>query len=143
MVDPEVDEEIHVLSSNVELGDGLTEHCRTRILELGSKYFGKLTRATTHFRHEGQAFACSVKIKSGALEPYAAENTHRDAHQAFNGALAKVAKQLRRTKRMLREDKAQRPDKDTAMIGRELNPQQAAAELAHSVSYDPRVNLPE
>src|SRR4051794_7903789 len=103
MNEPTIDEEIHVQSSNVDLGDALTQHCRTKITETGSKYFGKLTSATVHFRHEGQAFACSVRIKSGGLDSFAAESTERDAHRAFDTALAKVAKQLRRTKRSLRE----------------------------------------
>ena len=120
MIDLAVDEEIHVQSSDIDLGQALVEHCRTRVTETGRKYFGKLTRASVHFRHEGQAFACSVKIGSGALEPHAAECVDRDAHRAFNLALSKVAKQLRREKRQLREDKAHRPEKDTRMIGREL-----------------------
>ncbi|MDB5595143.1 MAG: raiA [Hyphomicrobiales bacterium] len=124
MSDPIVDEEIHIQSSNVDLGDALVEHCRSRVLETGGKYFGKLTRATVHFRHEGQAFACSVKIRSGALEPHAAECIDRDAHRAFNLALEKVAKQLRREKRLLREDKPHRPEKDRSMIGRELGPKE-------------------
>jgi ribosome-associated translation inhibitor RaiA len=78
----------------------------------GSKYFGKVTRATVHFRHEGQAFACTVKMRSGGLEPHAAECVDRDARRAFNMALEKVAKQLRREKRVLREDKPHRPGKE-------------------------------
>ena len=123
MINPTVDEEIHVQSSNVELGDALKHHCKTEIMELCGKYFGKLTRATAHFRHEGPNFACSVQIKCGGLEPFAAEFVSRDAHQAFNCALEKVAKQMRRNKRALREDKAHRLDKDERMIGRELRPQ--------------------
>lgn len=120
MNEPSVDEDIHVQSSNVDLGDALVEHCRSAVLATGGKYFGKLTRASVHFRHEGQAFACSVKIRCGALEPHAAECVDRDAHRAFNLALGKVAKQLRREKRLLREDKAHRPEKDLRRIGREL-----------------------
>jgi ribosomal subunit interface protein len=141
MVHPTVDEEIHVQSSNVDIGDALTSHCKARILEVGAKFFGKLTRATVHFRHEGQGFACSVKIKSGALDPFAAEHIHADAYQAFNSALAKVSKQLRRTKRMMREDKAHRPEKDNSTIGRELNPQQPVAEILQPVTDDRRVHV--
>lgn len=143
MKDPIIDEEIHVLSSSVDLGDALKEHCRTRIIETGGKYFGKLTRADVHFRHEGQSFACTVKIKSGALDSYASEATDHDAYRAFNQALEKVAKQLRRAKRMIRDEKAHRPEQNNSMLGDELNPQQPVSELLRPVTDDPRTHLPD
>jgi hypothetical protein len=44
-----------------------------------------------------------------------AEGSDKDIYLAFNAALTKVAKQLRRTKRELREDKAERTDKDVVL----------------------------
>jgi hypothetical protein len=44
-----------------------------------------------------------------------AEGRDKDIYLAFNAALGKVAKQLRRTKRELREDKAERTDKDAVL----------------------------
>jgi ribosome-associated translation inhibitor RaiA len=37
-----------------------------------------------------------------------AEASHRDIYRAFDGTLEKIAKQLRRTKREMREDKGER-----------------------------------
>ena len=91
MIDPTVDEEIHIQSSNVGLGDALVEHCRARVLETGGKYFGKVTRATVHFRHEGQAFACSVKIRSGGLEPHAAECVDRTRNRRLGKGCKAIA----------------------------------------------------
>jgi ribosome-associated translation inhibitor RaiA len=48
----------------------------------------------------------------GGLPMKSAEAQNKDIYLSFNAALAKVAKQLRRTKRELREDKAERTDKD-------------------------------
>ena len=44
-----------------------------------------------------------------------AEARDKDIYVAFNAALEKVAKQLRRTKREVREDKGERVDKDLAL----------------------------
>jgi len=142
MIQPTIDEEIHIQSSNVDLGDALVTHCNNHIRETSAKYFGKVTSANAHFRHEGQAFAVSVRIKAGGLNDYAAEHTHRDAYQAFNSALAKVAKQLRRTKRLMRED-PHRPERDPRMIGRELNPQQPIGELLRPLTEDARTHVHE
>ena len=47
----------------------------------------------------------------GALPRKSAEAHDKDIYLAFKAALAKVAKQLRRTKRELRDDKPERVDK--------------------------------
>jgi ribosome-associated translation inhibitor RaiA len=39
----------------------------------------------------------------------------KDIYLPFNAALTKIAKQLRRTKRELREDKGERTDKDVVL----------------------------
>lgn len=136
-----IDEELHVQSSNVEIGAALTEHCRQKMLRMGSKYFGKITSANAHFRHEGQAFAASVRFKPGGLKDYAAESVHRDPYRAFNDACEKVAKQLRRTKRMLREDKAHRPERDPRMIGRSFVSQQNVRDLLIPIDDDSSVHV--
>ncbi len=106
---------ITVQSANVHLGDRLPDHARESILRVASKYFGKLNAASTHFTREGITYRCSVNIQMGGLPTKSAEATDKDIYLAFNAALAKVAKQLRRTKRQLREDKAARTDKDIVL----------------------------
>ncbi|MDB5572603.1 MAG: sigma 54 modulation protein/ribosomal protein [Hyphomicrobiales bacterium] len=104
-------EAITVGSSNVDLGDSLREHVREQVSSMADKYLQHLTRAAVHFNHEGVDFRCSVNVQVGSLPLMAGEALAKDAYQAFNQALEKVAKQLRRTKRAVREDKAQRIDK--------------------------------
>jgi hypothetical protein len=48
----------------------------------------------------------------GALKMMSGEAKDKDLYTAFRSALQKTAKQLRRMKRELREDKGERTDKD-------------------------------
>ena len=110
-----VDKDITVQSSNVDLGSSLPEHARESILRVASKYFGRLNTASVHFNREGITYRCSVNMQMGALPMKSAEARDKDIYIAFNSALNKVAKQLRRTKREVREDKGERVDKDAVL----------------------------
>ncbi|WP_114946776.1 ribosome hibernation-promoting factor, HPF/YfiA family [Microvirga calopogonii] len=107
-----VDKAITIQSSNVHLGDGLPDHARESILRVASKYFGRLNTASAHFSKEGITYRCSVNMQMGGLPMKNAEAKDKDIYLAFNAALDKVGKQLRRAKRELREDKGERVDKD-------------------------------
>jgi ribosomal subunit interface protein len=115
-----VDKAITVQSSDVHLGDRLPAHARERILRVASKYFGRLNTASVHFSREGITYRCSVNMQMGGLPMKSAEAMDKDIYLSFDAALAKVAKQLRRTKRALREDKAGRTDKD-AVLRKRIN----------------------
>ncbi len=110
-----VDKDIIVQSSNVDLGSSLPEHARESILRVASKYFGRLNTASVHFNREGITYRCSVNMQMGALPMKSGEARDKDIYVAFNMALDKVAKQLRRTKREVREDKGERVGKDAVL----------------------------
>lgn len=112
---------ITIQSSTIHLGDGLPDYARENILRVASKYFGRLNTASAHFSKEGITYRCSVNIQMGGLPMKSADGRDKDIYLAFNAALEKVAKQLRRTKRELREDKGERVDKDTLLRER-INP---------------------
>ena len=107
-----VDKNITVQSSSIDLGGSLPEHARESILRVASKYFGRLNAASVHFNREGITYRCTVNMQMGALPMKSAEAREKDIYLAFNSALNKIAKQLRRTKRELREDKPERIDKE-------------------------------
>jgi ribosomal subunit interface protein len=112
-----VDKGITIQSSNVHLGDRLPDYARENILRVASKYFGRLNTAAVHFTKDGITYRCSVNMQMGAIPMKSAEARDKDIYLAFNAALEKVAKQLRRTKRELREDKPERLDKDVILRG--------------------------
>jgi ribosomal subunit interface protein len=110
-----VDKDITVQSSSIDLGSSLPGHVRDSVLRVASKYFGRLNTASVHFNREGITYRCSVNMQMGGLPMKSAEARDKDIYIAFNAALEKVAKQLRRTKREMREDKGERIDKDQSL----------------------------
>ncbi len=130
-----VDKAIMIQSSNVRLGDSLPAYARESILRMASKYFGRLNTASAHFSKEGITYRCSVNMQMGGLPMKSAEGKDKDIYLAFNAALAKVGKQLRRTKRELREDKPARTDKDVVLRER-IGPASEAEESLPRVSAD-------
>ncbi len=103
---------ITVQSSNVDLGEILPQHARESIERVAGKYFGQLTTAAVHFTREGQFSRCTVNMQMSGTKMMTGEAQNDDAFQAFNTALTKAAKQLRRKKREVRDDKGARIDKD-------------------------------
>ena len=99
-----VESPIAIESGNVDLGESLRGHAEQAILKVAGKYFGRLTTATAHFNKEGFEYRCSVNLQMGGLPMVSAEAGNKDATLAFDTALGKAAKQLRRRKRELRED---------------------------------------
>lgn len=110
-----VDRNIAVQSSNVDLGEAFPEFVRKNILQVAGKYFGRLNAAAVHVTRDGITYRCTVNIQMGALKMMSGEAKNKDLYAAFRAALQKTAKQLRRTKRELREDKAERVDKDMVL----------------------------
>jgi len=106
---------ILVQSSTVDLGDVFPEFARTNIRNVAGKYFGRLSNASVYVSREGVTYRCTVNIQMGALKMMSGEAKNKDVYAAFRQALQKTAKQLRRSKRELREDKAERLDKDALL----------------------------
>lgn len=102
---------ITIESSNQPISDALRIHGHAEIEKMAAKYFGHLVSASAHFTGEGILSRCSITVQMGGLPRMAAEASDKDMKTAFNQALDKVATQLRRTKREIREDKPARIDK--------------------------------
>ena len=99
-----VESPITIGSGNIDLGDALRTHAEESILKVASKYFGRLTVASAHFNKEGSDYRCSVNLQMGGMPMITGEAEATDVHLAFDPALGKAAKQLRRKKREVRED---------------------------------------
>lgn len=106
------DNNILVQSATVDLGENFPEFAKTNIQRIAGKYFGRLSMGSVHVTREGPIYRCTVNMQMGALKVMTGEAKDKDLYTAFRAALQKTAKQLRRTKRELREDKGERTDKD-------------------------------
>jgi ribosomal subunit interface protein len=105
------DENITVGSAHVDLGTRFREQAQDQIKKLAKKYLGDLTMASVHVAREGTRYRCSVNIQMGGFNLVTGEAKGTDVPMAFRTALGKVSKQLRRAKRLLREDRAHRPER--------------------------------
>jgi ribosomal subunit interface protein len=104
-MDISIDKAITVGSSNVDIGEALTERARTALFDLASKYFGRITNGSVHFGREGIDYRCTANMQCGGVPMMSAEASHKDPHVALTVAIDKLGKQLRRAKRGLRDEK--------------------------------------
>ncbi|MHB2210869.1 ribosome hibernation-promoting factor, HPF/YfiA family [Methylobacterium sp. CM6257] len=106
-----ISENITVGSAHLDLGESFREQAQQRIREAANKYLGNLVAASVHVAREGGDFRCSVNMQMSGQEMMSAEAVAESVPLAFRTALNKVEKQLRRTKRLQREDRAHQPDR--------------------------------
>lgn len=99
-----------VSGHQVDVGDGLRTHVLRHLTETAAKYFDGAEDATVTFSRTGTGgFGCTVRFHAGRGLFFDGGGENADAYLAFTEALEHVAKQLRRRKRALREDKPTNP----------------------------------
>lgn len=105
---------LSVHGKQMDLGDALHTHVETKLGDINSKYFNRAIDATVTFAPEGHGFVKThISIRVGKDILVMSDSQGGDAYIAFDTAADKVAKQLRRYKRRLR-DHHERPSEETA-----------------------------
>ena len=94
--------QIRIAGKHVEIGEALPERVRERLTATVEKYFDRASEANVTFAKERNGFRadCTLHLSSGALMQ--AHGTGGDAYQAFEMALDRVEKRVRRYKRRLK-----------------------------------------
>ncbi len=88
----------------MDLGDALKTHVSTKLEDINAKYFNRAIDATVTFTPEGSAFTKThISIRVGKDIYVISDATENDPYISFDEAANKVAKQLRRFKRRLRD----------------------------------------
>lgn len=96
--------QLTVQGKQMDLGDALKTHVEGKLEDLNSKFFNRAIDATVTFSPEGQAFTKThISIRVGKDIMVISDATETDPYVAFDQAADKVAKQLRRYKRKLRD----------------------------------------
>ena len=95
------DEAIKINGTNIDLGEALPHHVQEKLLHVAGMYFGRLNHGTVGFTRDGHSYSCTINIQVSNLRMIVAEASSSDCHQAFDQALGKVDKQLRRRKRRM------------------------------------------
>ncbi len=96
--------QLTVQGKQMDLGDALRTHVADKIEDINSKYFGRAVDATVTFSPEAHAFTKThISIRVGKDIMVISDATEPDPYVSFDRAADKVAKQLRRYKRKLRD----------------------------------------
>jgi ribosomal subunit interface protein len=102
---------VRVSGKQIEIGSALQEHVRQRLGIVLTKHFDRGAETHVVFSHEGSGYRsdCTAHLDTGVV--LNAQGDAHDAHQAFDAALEKLEKQIRRHKRKLRNhhEKAKLP----------------------------------
>ena len=105
--------EVSVKGHNVDIGDALTSHIEDQLQTNVTKYFNKaIDAAVTISRETAHGFHVEITVHPMRAMVVQAGASGSDAYGAFDGALERIAKQLRRYKRRLKDHHKARPEEE-------------------------------
>jgi ribosomal subunit interface protein len=95
--------QVAITGKQIDVGDALRGHADDRVTELVSKYFDQALDATVVFARDGKGhrIRADISVHVGRGIMMQGHDATDDAYTAFDGALERIAKQLRRYKRRL------------------------------------------
>lgn len=93
---------LQVSGKQIDVGGALREHVEKRLSSGVAKYFDRAIDAHVVFSREAHQFRADCTVHVGHGISASAEAAAGDAYGAFDAAAERVEKQLRRTKRRLR-----------------------------------------
>jgi ribosomal subunit interface protein len=97
--------QVAVTGKQINVGDALRGHVETSLADSVSKYFDKAIEASVVFSREGKGkqFRSDISVHVGRNIQVQGHAESGDAYAAFDSALDRIAKRLRRYKRRLRD----------------------------------------
>ncbi|MGE0410325.1 MAG: ribosome-associated translation inhibitor RaiA [Amphiplicatus sp.] len=98
--------EIQVSGKNMDLGEALQSHVGDRLTDGVTKYFGRGAEAIVTFTKERHLIGCEMTAHLASGVFLAAHGEAGDAYGAFDEALAKLEKRVRRYARRLKNHHA-------------------------------------
>jgi ribosomal subunit interface protein len=94
---------ISVTGKQLDVGEALRAHAEAGLATLAQKYFDRMIDAAAVFSREAHLFRADVSVHVGRDISFTAEAEADDPYPAFDLAAERLAKQLRRHKRKLRD----------------------------------------
>lgn len=96
--------ELTVHGKHMDVGDSLKTHMQQKLEDINEKYFGRaIAPVVTIGSEPHNFFKTHISLTMGKDIHVQATETAGDPYAAFDGAAEKIAKQLRRYKRRLRD----------------------------------------
>lgn len=100
---------IRVSGKDIDIGESLQTHATQQLNETLGKYAGRPTDATVTFSRNGHLFCCEVFVHLSTGLVLQAKGDAVEVYAAFEAARERMAKQLRRHKRRLKDHHKERP----------------------------------
>ena len=94
---------IRVSGKDIDIGESLQTHVNQELSETLAKYAGRPTDATVTFSRDGHLYCCEIFVHLSTGLVVQANGGAADVYAGFEAAREKVAKQLRRHKRRLKD----------------------------------------
>ncbi|AZL15331.1 ribosome hibernation-promoting factor, HPF/YfiA family [Rickettsiales endosymbiont of Stachyamoeba lipophora] len=96
---------ILISGKQVNLGQSLQQYAHERTERSVSKFFERAIQAEIHFNREGAMFECDITVNEGTGQHRysTAQAQSDDIYTAFDTALVKIEKQLRKYKSKLKD----------------------------------------
>ncbi|MEO5336182.1 MAG: ribosome-associated translation inhibitor RaiA [Magnetospirillum sp. WYHS-4] len=95
--------EITVKGKQMDVGEALRGHVEQQLNQAVTKYFDRAIDATVVFQKTGHQFLVDISVHPGRGLLVQGSGNAGDAHQAFDGAMERIGKQLKRYKQRLRD----------------------------------------
>lgn len=96
--------QLNVQGKQIDVGDALRTHVAEKMESINSKYFGRAIDADVTLAPEGQSsYKTHIAIRVGKNIQVIGTATEHDIYASFDQAAERVAKQLRRYKKRLRD----------------------------------------
>ena len=108
--------EILVKGKHVDVGDALRGHAESQLQSSVTKYFENALDSAVVFSKEGHGFRADISVHAGRGMIMQAGSDGNDAYSAFDGALARIDKQLRRYKSRIRNHHHNGPSEDELVM---------------------------
>jgi ribosomal subunit interface protein len=108
--------EISVKGKHVDVGDALCGHAESQLQDSVTKYFENAIDTTVIFSKEGHGFRADISVHAGRGMVMQASADGNDAYGAFDGALGRITKQLRRYKGRIRNHHHNGPSEEELIM---------------------------
>lgn len=136
--------EISIKGKHVDIGESLQSHAEDNLITNVKKYFDNALDAKVIFSRESHLFLVDISVHVGRGMLVQGSASLEDPYAAFDSALARISKQLRRYKRRLRShrgsDKTQlaqysiiAPESEIEEVPEDAQPT-IVAEMSHEIS---------
>jgi ribosomal subunit interface protein len=92
-----------VTGKQIELGDSFRKHAEDAVISAFEKYFSHAQQAHVVISHDGPLYRADIAVSIGHGLDFQGHGEADEVYAAFERALERTAKQLRRQKRKLRD----------------------------------------